>query len=61
MNNLEEYFSEFRENIIGINQEFTSKFGAYKIIYTDWTASDVYMDYIEGDSNENDIVNTWFT
>ena len=39
MNNLEEYFSEFRENIIGINQEFTSKFGAYKIIYTDWTAS----------------------
>ena len=39
MNNLEEYFSEFRENIIGINQEFTSKFGTHKIIYTDWTAS----------------------
>jgi selenocysteine lyase/cysteine desulfurase len=39
MSNLEEYFSEFRENIIGINQEFTSKFGTQKIIYTDWTAS----------------------
>lgn len=37
MSNLEEYFSEFRENIIGINQEFTSKFGTHKIIYTDWT------------------------
>jgi selenocysteine lyase/cysteine desulfurase len=39
MSNLEEYFSYFRENIIGINQEFTSRFGTQKIIYTDWTAS----------------------
>lgn len=36
---LEEYFDRFRENIIGIDQEFESPFGAKKIIYTDWTAS----------------------
>ena len=32
-------FEEFRTNIIGINQEFTSPFGKQKLIYTDWTAS----------------------
>jgi len=37
--NLEEYFSKFRTNIVGINQEFVSPFGKKKIIYTDWTAS----------------------
>ena len=36
---LEEYFKQFRENIIGINQTFVSPFGEQKIIYTDWTAS----------------------
>ncbi len=36
---LEEYFSPFRENIIGINQEFLSPYGTQKMIYTDWTAS----------------------
>ena len=36
---LENYFQEFRNNIIGINQEFDSPFGIKKIIYTDWTAS----------------------
>jgi selenocysteine lyase/cysteine desulfurase len=36
---LEQYFNPFRENIIGINQEFHSPFGKQKIIYTDWTAS----------------------
>jgi len=36
---LEEYFSKFRENIIGVNQNFTSPFGEKKIVYTDWTAS----------------------
>ncbi len=36
---LEQYFQQFRENIIGINQEFDSPFGRQKIIYTDWTAS----------------------
>lgn len=36
---LEVYFSKFRNNIIGIEQDFISPFGEKKIIYTDWTAS----------------------
>ena len=36
---LEVYFQQFRDNIIGINQEFESPYGTKKIIYTDWTAS----------------------
>lgn len=36
---LEVYFQQFRDNIIGIDQEFDSPFGKKKIIYTDWTAS----------------------
>lgn len=36
---LEQYFQQFRKNIIGINQEFVSPYGKQKIIYTDWTAS----------------------
>ncbi len=39
MSNLEKHFSPFRENIIGINQTFTTPYGEKKIIYTDWTAS----------------------
>ncbi len=36
---LEEYFAQFRTNIIGIDQKFVSPYGTQKIIYTDWTAS----------------------
>ncbi|WP_460218625.1 aminotransferase class V-fold PLP-dependent enzyme [Psychroserpens sp. MEBiC05023] len=36
---LEHYFNQFRQHIIGIDQEFESPFGTKKIIYTDWTAS----------------------
>ena len=36
---LETYFQQFREAIIGINETFVSPFGQQKIIYTDWTAS----------------------
>jgi len=36
---LEDYFKPFRQNIIGIDQEFESPFGRKKIVYTDWTAS----------------------
>ncbi|NNK61305.1 MAG: aminotransferase class V-fold PLP-dependent enzyme [Flavobacteriaceae bacterium] len=36
---LEDYFKPFRQNIVGIDQEFTSPYGVKKIIYTDWTAS----------------------
>ncbi|TGD56561.1 aminotransferase class V-fold PLP-dependent enzyme [Flavobacterium humi] len=36
---LEHYFQQFRQNIIGIEQKFQSPFGEQKIVYTDWTAS----------------------
>lgn len=36
---LEQYFQQFRQHIIGIDQEFMTSFGKQKIIYTDWTAS----------------------
>lgn len=36
---LEEYFSSFRKNIIGIDQEFDGPYGRKKIVYADWTAS----------------------
>ncbi|CAM1354284.1 aminotransferase class V-fold PLP-dependent enzyme [Tenacibaculum insulae] len=37
--NLEQYFNEFKNNIVGINQTFKSPYGVQKMIYTDWTAS----------------------
>lgn len=37
--NLEKYFQNFRDQIIGINQEFESPYGKKVIIYADWTAS----------------------
>ena len=37
--NLESYFQDFRQHIIGQNQHFESPFGTKRIIYTDWTAS----------------------
>jgi selenocysteine lyase/cysteine desulfurase len=36
---MENYFRKFRENIIGIDQTFTSPYGTKKIIYGDWIAS----------------------
>ena len=36
---LEEYFNQFRDNIVGIDLEFESPYGTQKIVYTDWTAS----------------------
>ena len=36
---LEQYFAPFRQNIIGIDQQFESPFGKKKIVYADWTAS----------------------
>nr|MBD3622803.1 aminotransferase class V-fold PLP-dependent enzyme [Sunxiuqinia sp.] len=39
MSPLEKYFSPFRENIIGIDQSFTSPIGVKKILYADWIAS----------------------
>lgn len=37
--NLEQFFSQFRNHIIGINQTFTSPYGEKKVVYADWTAS----------------------
>ena len=37
--NLEHFFSQFREHIIGINQTFNSPYGEQKVVYADWTAS----------------------
>ena len=36
---LENYFSDFRKNIIGHRQTFQSPFGEKQIVYADWTAS----------------------
>lgn len=37
--NLEAWFQPFRENIIGIDQKFSTPFGDQTIRYADWTAS----------------------
>jgi selenocysteine lyase/cysteine desulfurase len=39
MENLEQYFDQFRKNIVGLNQTFESPYGEQNLIYTDWTAS----------------------
>ena len=36
---LEKYFKTYRENIVGIDQDFEGPYGKMKIIYADWTAS----------------------
>ncbi len=37
--NLENYFSQFRKNIIGYDAEFETPYGVKPLIYADWTAS----------------------
>jgi len=39
MSSLENFFDQFRKNIIGIDKQFTSPYGVKDIIYADWTAS----------------------
>ena len=39
LKNLEEYFTPFRENIVGYNKSFASPYGEKKIVYADWIAS----------------------
>ncbi|MCP4154572.1 MAG: aminotransferase class V-fold PLP-dependent enzyme [bacterium] len=39
MENMEQHFEEFRNNIIGINTDYDSPFGRKKIVYADWIAS----------------------
>ena len=50
---LEEYFNQFRKNIIGINQTFESPFGIQKVVYTDWTASGRMYQEIEDNLIQN--------
>jgi len=44
---LEAYFKSFRNNIIGIDQNFQSPYGQQTILYADWTASGRLYDPIE--------------
>ncbi|MWW25941.1 aminotransferase class V-fold PLP-dependent enzyme [Algibacter lectus] len=37
--NLEAYFEQFRNNVVGVDLYFDSPYGKKKIIYADWTAS----------------------
>tara|TARA_R110002072_G_scaffold200416_2_gene358155 strand:+ start:2602 stop:4086 length:1485 start_codon:yes stop_codon:yes gene_type:complete len=39
MENMEEYFAPFRNNIIGVDESFTDTYGTKKVIYADWIAS----------------------
>lgn len=39
MDNLEKYFSKYRENIVGVDSTFETPYGEQKLIYADWIAS----------------------
>ena len=39
MSKLEQHFRKFREQVVGIGQEFETPFGMKKMIYADWIAS----------------------
>ncbi len=39
METLEKYFEQFRENIIGIDDQYESPYGIQRISYFDWIAS----------------------
>ncbi|MGM0667587.1 MAG: aminotransferase class V-fold PLP-dependent enzyme [Bacteroidota bacterium] len=39
MNDLEKYFQQYRDNIVGIDAHYDSPYGKQKILYCDWIAS----------------------
>jgi len=47
MEKLEKYFEQFRKNIIGYNQTFSSPYGEKRILYADWVASGRLYEPIE--------------
>jgi len=53
MTELEKYFKKYRENIIGINQKFSTPFGEKRIAYADWTASGRLYSEIEENLIQN--------
>jgi len=53
MTELEHYFEQFRENVIGINQTFNTPFGEQIIHYADWTASGRLYSEIETNLLQN--------
>lgn len=36
---LDDYFSKFRQNIVGIDAVYESPYGQKKVVYADWIAS----------------------
>jgi len=44
---LEKHFLPYRENVIGINQQFETPYGTQTIVYADWTASGRLYEPIE--------------
>jgi selenocysteine lyase/cysteine desulfurase len=69
----EKYFSQFRNKIIGIDQEFDSPYGRKKIIYADWIASgrlyepiekiltDKFYPYVGNTHSESSVTGTTMT
>ncbi len=47
MENLEDYFGQFRKNIVGIDAGFETPYGTKRIIYADWIASGRLYNSIE--------------
>ncbi len=47
IHNLEQYFDQFRKNIVGQDQVFESPYGTMKILYADWIASGRLYEPIE--------------
>ena len=47
MSQLEQYFEQFREKIVGVNAEFETPYGRKKMIYADWIASGRLYEPIE--------------
>lgn len=39
MENLEKYFEQFRQNVVGIDTEYNTPYGTRRIVYFDWIAS----------------------
>lgn len=57
MGELENYFEEFRKNIIGIDETFESPYGRMPLIYADWIASGRL--YNEVEDRIKNIVGPW--